>query len=316
MKKFAFFCIYFFLSLPLFAATYSVTIDNDALTGTDEHYTNGFFYTWLSDDNNPGIPNWFNFGDSLNRNLAISFAHLTFTPKDISESEVITDDMPYAGYMNLSFFFFQSNKNYFHEVGIGLGMTGPYTRSKEIQTGLHKMMGNSEPKGWGHQIGTQFMPNVSYQFGIKTTPIELSSNLICDWTNHIRFDLGEFYTGALIGTSFRIGSFARNNFQTTGNFIGGEESSLLNFQSSKGLGWAFSYGIFANSIKNFYIVDDIEKYNFNNITYTKGRVAALSLYYQDFEFALKFKSLYLDSGFNIKSESAKRWGGIVFNWKF
>jgi len=124
----------------------------------------------------------------------------------------------------------------------------------------------------------------------------------------------------------RFGSFVPNNFKTTGNFIGGEESSLLNFGHKNGLDWSVSLGYFLNSIKRFYIVDEYEEYQLDHIHYTKGKVITFNIYYDNFEFALKLRSTYVQSNDTVEGlekdieeldeESIKKWGGLTFRWKF
>lgn len=313
------------INIKLFAASHSFILENDAMAGTDRHYTNGFFYTWMSEDNDEDIPNWLNLEKIAVDNMAVSFTHLTFTPEDLSDPNVITDDMPYAGYINLNFFLYQSMQNFFHEVGVGLGAVGPIAQSDDLQKFIHKSTGNRQPQGWNNQLRTEYLLNASYQFAYKTDKRNLGF-LEYDWTNNARIDLGEFYSGALVGTSIRFGSYVPDNFKTSGNFIGGEESSLLNFGNCKGLGWSVSLGLFANAIKRFYVVDEYEEYQIESIDYTRGRVLTFNIYYDNFEFALKLKSTKFESNDNLNGlnediqdlsqDSIREWGGLSFRWKF
>ncbi|MEA3289379.1 MAG: hypothetical protein U9Q04_04270 [Campylobacterota bacterium] len=52
-------------------------------------------------------------------------------------------------------------------------------------------------------MGNQITAGLSYGFAKKTDKINIG-NYKFDWTNNIRFDLGSFYSGALVATTFRL----------------------------------------------------------------------------------------------------------------
>ncbi len=297
------------------AGTNAFILENDTLTGTDKHYTNGIFYTWMSENNDVSVPDLLDFGGDQD-NLAISFSHLTFTPADLSDPKVITTDMPYAGYMNLTLLFYKSTKNYFHEFGAGFGAVGPIAQSDRLQKEIHDITGNRQPEGWNNQLRNDYLLNFSYQFGLKTNVIDIG-DFNFDWLANIRFDAGDFYSGALLGTTMRFGNYLPNNFKTTGNFFGGEESALLNFDTPDYFGWSISFGIFGNTIKRFYVVDEYEEYQIGNVDYAKGGLFTLSLYLGYFEVDLKVRSTYINNeNLEINEDNVKKWGGINLIWKF
>ena len=89
---------------------FTFTFENDLFVGEDNGYTNGMGVTFgkgpFKEFNNENLPNWLHW---LAKDLYVStmenkqrgVAHMFFqriqTPEDLSETELIIDDVPYAG---------------------------------------------------------------------------------------------------------------------------------------------------------------------------------------------------------------------------
>jgi hypothetical protein len=305
----AFFLIY---NASLYADVNSFDIDNDYFVGKDGHYTNGLFYTWMADSNN-SID--FSFINNLETNNAISFSHLIFTPQDTEQTTPIYNDLPYAGYAQLNFLLYKSTKNYFHEFGINIGIVGPATGAQELQSGFHELINNQTPKGWSTQLKNQPTAGISYNFAKKTDKIDIYG-LKFDWINNIRGDIGNFYSGALIATTVRIGSNFPDTFPTTGNFIGGEESNNLHFHASKSFNWSLAFGVFANKVWNYYIVDEArdEGYTIPRINYIIGNQLICTVFYDNIRYAFKLKSINIYK--NSPPNTSKQWGGLTITLRF
>lgn len=287
----------------LYGDTHSFSMDNDVfVTNKDAHYTGGLFYIWME--------------DKKQDTKAISLTSLVFTPEDKKESKPILDDLPYAGYINLNFLSYNYGEDYFHEFGINIGGVGPMTKAKELQSGIHKVIGATIPQGWDNQLKDQVTAGISYNFAKKTKIIKIS-NFNFDWTNNIRFDLGNFYSGALVSTTFRIGSNFPNTFPITGNFIGGNESSLLNFKEIKSFNWAISLSFFANKVNNYYIVDEAinQGYTIADIDYITGEQIAYDIFCDDIQYTFKVKSTYLHNN-KLLSRAEAKWGEIMIIWRY
>src|SRR5690606_39181953 len=97
--------------------TFAVTLENDVFAGTDMNYTNGAHFLWDFTDAATfstigSLPEWaekiaektpLEGGDSLAKGASIALGQSIFTPSDISRSDLIEADRPYAGwtYLNL-----------------------------------------------------------------------------------------------------------------------------------------------------------------------------------------------------------------------
>jgi len=234
-KNFRFRVVLLLLSFSLYlnADTHSLTFDDDGFVDTtkDRHYTGGLFYTWMSDNNDTLYTP--SFMEGLKTNNAISLTSLIFTPENKRSETPVYDDIPYAGYAKLNFLLYKSSDDYFHEFGINIGIVGPSAKAKQLQSGFHSLLGRHKPDGWDTQLKDQVTAGLSYNFAKKYFKKDMKYFKL-DWTNNIRGDVGNFYSGALVASCVRIGSKYYDTFPTTGNFIGGYESSLLLYYRGRG----------------------------------------------------------------------------------
>ncbi len=162
-------------------------MDNDALSffGVDQDYTGGFALTlsgaraasYFFSMN--GILTWLNKVTRF-RNMSeqvgsfklhcIEFGLASFTPRDINDPEPIYDDHPYASLV------FAANtrqsiipsREISCQSALTIGVLG--TRLAEFfQSGIHRSLGQSTPKGWSHQISDGGEPTAKYTVSLQTT---------------------------------------------------------------------------------------------------------------------------------------------------
>jgi len=312
--KYKFVCISIFYCSFLYGAQHQLVFENDALTGTDKHYTNGIFYTYLEDNISISIPKIIQI-DNTHQSQAWSFSHLTFTPEDLSQEEPQLDDIPYAGYMNLRYLVFQNTDTYFHEFGVGIGVVGKITQSEKMQTIYHHISGNREPQGWDNQMGTRISYDLVYQYAHRCIDKKYD-NYHFDMINNLRIDGGTFFTGLAIGTQVRFGNNLQKNFLTSGSFIGGDEATLLNFTSQKGYSWHIAFGVSLIGVEYFYLVDGEPSYNPSPIKYASVRHLQFAIQKDNLEVSLKIKSTNMNSYDLWKTKSLTQWGGLFFKWKY
>lgn len=298
-----------------YADTNSLILENDAMIGRDHHYTNGMYYTWMSENNSSSL-DLLNFIDLEQKKIAFSISHAIFTPQNKKTSDKDLNDLPYAGYLGLNFLTYKSSANFFHELGFNVGMVGPSTQADSLQKNFHTIIGHSEPKGWDNQLGDDFLYGISYNVGYKTNPININ-DLTLDFTTNLRADLGNFYTGALVGGAVRLSSFPSKSFVTTGNFIGSNESLLLNYEKKKNFNWALSLGLFYNKFDQYYLVDEArdQGYTIPRLDYLVGEKLSFDCYYNSYKVSLYVRSVDIENKGSFSSSNAKT-GGISFVWKW
>jgi len=300
-------------NIYLFGASHSFTVENDALAShEDGYYTNGLFYTYMDEIEHPS---YMNFMEDLKTDGAISFTHLMFTPDNKDLRTPVLDEMPYAGYAKLNFLLYKSSKNYFHEFGFNIGLVGPSTYAEEFQSNFHSLIGQDKAEGWDTQLKDHFTSGISYQFAYKTDSYDIGG-LKLDWTNNVRVEAGNYYSGILASSTIRIGSMAYGSFSTTGNFTVTDENLLLNSKYPKNFNWSISFGLFGNKFSNYYIVDEARDlgYTLEEIDYITGEAVSYDIFYDEIKYSFKIKSVYLND--HLFTSANKQWGGLTIQWKF
>jgi lipid A 3-O-deacylase len=176
--------------------------------GTDRLFTNGtkidFFYTKPPKRNfltKLLIP--INSGaDDL---YGIGITQLTFTPNDISRRDIITDDRPYAGLLYLTHTLISSDHLRKEKLTteINIGVIGPLSFAKEMQTWLHGLINYQKPMGWGNQVKNDFLLN--YQIQYEKSLISPSDKF--EAIGLIEADAGLLSNKITAGLTFRVGRY-------------------------------------------------------------------------------------------------------------
>lgn len=327
MKLFSKVILSSFLALNLNAEVFSVFLENDVIDGKDKHYTNGTYFTYLSNkDTNDSskynnsffdliskIPTFNN--DTKYQTLGITYSHLAFTPNDLDKKEKITKDLPYAGVATLDFILYKWEEDFFHEYVLTLGAIGASTNTDGFQKSFHDAIGGEEPKGWDNQLKDDFLYNFSYAYGYKAFKHDFSYGKM-DLTNNFGIDVGNYNRALMVGSMIRYGNNYPNNFNTVGRFLGVNENKLLNLDSkpNKNLGWSLSYGLAYSYTDYFYVTNYDKSYQLDKLKDSVVHVISLDTYLEDFVLSFSFKT----SNFvRIDGKSEREnWGGVNIAYLF
>jgi lipid A 3-O-deacylase len=150
------------------------SFENDLFLGSDNYYTSGVFMGagYASEnfssnflpkflgrllDKAPGLR------DKDKSVFSISIMDRIFTPNDISDTELIANDIPYSGQFVGNITFSAQNKIHLDAFTISIGITGPDSGSAEIQTTLHYLVESPKPNGWRYQIDNEILGNLFYE---------------------------------------------------------------------------------------------------------------------------------------------------------
>ena len=200
----------------------SAQFDNDEMGGSDRHYTSGFRLacttsppSFLDDiiashNDSEGITNsWSTYSLGLNM----------FTPDDLSRSEPIEDDQPYAGWLHFGFGLERETiprgdrLRFLDTFELQLGVIGPLSGAEHVQRFGHDLTNATDPKGWGNQLDNEPGLNLFYSrqwTGAKEFSIPAGNDLpelYLDVTPQVGAALGNVYTFAAAGLTLRLGQF-------------------------------------------------------------------------------------------------------------
>jgi len=165
--------------------------ENDVFEGTDQDYTSGDKFSLL-------------FYNKKNQYFSFSLTNQMFTPKNKKIKNLITTDIPYAGWTFLEFGIHNSSKNILNSLNIKLGMVGSSSKTKELQNTVHKMIGRPKVEGWKNQIKNEPGLNITYQRKWRIIPkkiLSFESNIIPFASSTI----GNIHINSKAGILMRIG---------------------------------------------------------------------------------------------------------------
>lgn len=200
----------------------TVQWDNDEMGGTDRHYTGGFraacvtsppqfLHDLIAPERTPGA--------ITHSRSTYSIGQSTFTPDDISRSEPIEDDQPYAGWLYLGFGLEQEvipmadRLRYLDTIELQLGVIGPLSGAEQVQRATHNILGATDPQGWDNQLNNEPGINLFYsrqwtgaqEFAV--TSGDGLPQLFFDITPKLGAALGNVHIFGAGGLTFRFGNF-------------------------------------------------------------------------------------------------------------
>jgi len=202
-------------------------LENDAGHHTDIEYSDGARFSVLM--HRPDavhedfhIP----FTEVSERTHFISFAltRQMFTPDDLTESKLIEDQRPYAGWLYLETALHQTTVRTLDTLTMQLGIVGPASGVAWFQKQIHNIIGVTEPQGWDNQLNNEIGIQLNYQHKRRylfapVWGIESCAN------PYIGTELGNVSIKANTGALLRIGWHIPEDFGA-GIINGGYESGI------------------------------------------------------------------------------------------
>ena len=198
-------------SAPVFTAYF----ENDIVTGTDEHYTNGIKLSWQSAD----LVEWGQTGwrqrliESLpfvnrlggQKNIGFAIGQNIYTPRDITLALPDPGDRPYAGWAYLELAFVSKTPAVSDTVAFQAGLIGPHSLAEDAQRLTHEWTDNLVARGWDHQLRDEVGVNIIYERRWRLFARSLLQTVGIDLVPHMGASLGSVQTYANAGTTVRLG---------------------------------------------------------------------------------------------------------------
>ena len=177
-------CLVFFLKANVVTGApsevshsfFTFTFENDIFVGEDDGYTNGTGITFgtsgIDELDKTNVPGWIHW---LIKDLYIStepdkkrgISHMFFqrmqTPVDILETELISNDLPYAGLLAWQGTAYSWDDFVADQMSLYLGWVGPAALAEQSQKEIHRIIGSDDPKGWDNQIRNEPIVKVELQ---------------------------------------------------------------------------------------------------------------------------------------------------------
>jgi lipid A 3-O-deacylase len=194
--------------------------ENDlyAINNSDRHYTNGVRIAWLSADDD--VPEWGKeLGDALpflnpeaRRRIGWSLGHNLYTPQDKKTRDLVRDDRPYAAFLYVGLALQSETESRLDTLELDVGVVGPAALGKPIQNNYHPLIGADRAYGWNHQIRNE--PGVALVWERKWRLLadQPPDTLAWDVIPHLSGSVGNVFTYAGAGATFRFGDDLTSDF--------------------------------------------------------------------------------------------------------
>jgi lipid A 3-O-deacylase len=197
------------------APVLTLYFENDIVTGTDEHYTNGLKASWQSAD----LIEWGQVGwrerfveclPFVNRrdgqkNIGFALGQNIYTPRDITRVVPDPNDRPYAGWAYAEVAFVSKTRSVSDTIAIQVGLIGPHSLAEDAQRLAHRWTDNLEPHGWDYQLRDELGVNVVYERRWRLYARSLYQTVGIDLLPHVGVSLGNVQTYANAGGTLRVG---------------------------------------------------------------------------------------------------------------
>jgi lipid A 3-O-deacylase len=204
---------------------FNVQFENDLFgSGEDSHYTHGARLSYLTGEKLTHfedklkstvlapIPKFF---IPKTRRISFILGQNIFTPADISRSDLILNDRPYAGWLYLGAGFITEGGEdikFMESLEINLGVVGPAALGDEVQTEWHRLIDVERPKGWTHQLENEPGLILFYERKWPLRPKSEPLGKMIDLTPSAGFALGNVATYFATGLTLRVGYNIPNDY--------------------------------------------------------------------------------------------------------
>ncbi|MFT5234477.1 MAG: lipid A 3-O-deacylase [Candidatus Krumholzibacteriia bacterium] len=200
--------------------------ENDVL-GTDDSdlgYTNGLQFSYLTGNNQvwPWLDGWARKHLFKRQNLSLrayfALGQNLYTPEDLSRSEIILDDRPYAAWLHADLGLVGHDDHMLRSLQFSIGVVGPAAQGEPVQSWIHQVIESPDPKGWGNQIGNELALLVVADqkwrniVSLDGLPLLGSLGLQADFSPHVGAAIGNVMSAASVGGTIRFGKGLEQDF--------------------------------------------------------------------------------------------------------
>ncbi|WND02452.1 lipid A deacylase LpxR family protein [Temperatibacter marinus] len=151
--------------------------------------------------------------DDSNRKVHVTYQAFLgqniYTPTDITKSHLLVNDRPYAGYLYFGSNITRQKGRHLESLELDVGVIGPLSGAKQVQTTWHTLIDTREPEGWDNQLSNEPALTVIYTRAVNMPLLAKKSGEIgvgMDITPHGTLALGTVYTHVSVGGTLRIGT--------------------------------------------------------------------------------------------------------------
>ncbi len=197
--------------------TLTLNLENDLFgAGNDRHYTHGGELGYVSDSYQPSwlmstasmLPFYETASDTR---VSWTLGQSIFTPDDLSRTDLIVDERPYAGWLYTSLGLITASRNgvrHLDKLELVVGVVGPGSGAGSSQRRVHKITDSEPPLGWQNELDDEVTVDLVYQ---RQWTLPIIDNHI-DLVPLVGFDIGTAMRYINTGVTLRIGSGTNSDY--------------------------------------------------------------------------------------------------------
>lgn len=282
---------------------FRIHYDNDYFTATDYYYTQGYNFEFTSPRLKSNPLNKLLYSPKSNeKKYGLSIEHMGYTPTSIRFDNILYGDRPFAAAIMLKSFLVATDTVSKSRVGsaLNIGIIGPGAFGNEMQTGIHKWVGDIKPLGWHNQIKNDLVLN----YEITHEKQLVRPNDFFALNSYEKLKIGTINTNVSAGLTTVFG-IINNPFTSVRN-----KNKFQIYGYLQGLGTLVGYdatlqgGIFNRESPYTIANSDIERVTFQT----------------NFGIIMQYKAVYLEYSRSELSKEFKtgnfhKWGGFRIGFK-
>ncbi len=135
----------------------------------------------------------------------LAIGQLMQTPTDLTRSDLIEEDVPYAGVLALQSGWYAYSDAEFRGFELMIGASGPVSLAGPSQRGIHRLLDCTIPQGWDNQLANELLLNLSVAGKRKLLRLGGGGGAALDLALGGEAALGNFLTHASAGLELRAG---------------------------------------------------------------------------------------------------------------
>ncbi len=205
---------------PALRGSFIFHFENDVL-GTDDSdlgYTNGLQLSYQTADNRVWgwLDGWarthlFTAPDAVLR-AHWALGQNLYTPEDLSRTDLIVDDRPYAAWLHGDLGLVCTTDNMVRTLELSLGVVGPAAGGEAMQKWVHQVIDSPDPLGWANQIGNEVAVMLVFEQKWRNLHRLPVLGLAADFSPHGGVALGNVLTYGALGGTVRLGQGLARDF--------------------------------------------------------------------------------------------------------
>lgn len=158
-----------------------------------------------------------------------------FTPDDYSRSDLIEDDRPYTAALLANFGYNARHGDRLRTTQLALGLVGPWALGRQIQDGVHSLLGDKQFMGWDNQLRNEPVFRLLHE-RMRRWPSVNDAGWGWDAISHWGGAIGNLDTYANVGGEVRFGWKLPDDFGSSPTRPAGENTAPT--RSGRVQGWS------------------------------------------------------------------------------